>query len=119
MRLPPKLRLKASRDFARVRQQGQSFAGRYMVLAVLRLPLEEVAQFQFGIVTSRKLGKAVVRVRVRRRLREIVREIQDLLIDGLHLVIIPRWRTVDAPFQNLLEDFILTARKAGILRAST
>lgn len=118
MRLPPKLRLKASRDFVRVRQEGQSFPGRCLVLSVLRLPVTEVATFQFGIITSRKLGKAVVRVRTRRRLREIIRENQHLLIDGLHLVIIPRWRAPDAAFQNLREDFIHTARKAGILRAA-
>ena len=118
MRLPPKLRLKASRDFARVRQQGQSFPGRCLVLSVLRLPVEEVPTFQFGIVTSKKLGKAVVRTRTRRRLREIVRENQHLLVDGLHFVIIARWRAPEVEFQKLREDFIHTAGKAGILRAS-
>jgi ribonuclease P protein component len=118
MRLPQKLRLKASRDFARVRQEGRSFAGRCLVLAVLRLPVAEVPSFQFGIVTGKKLGKAVVRVRTRRRLREIIREYQHLLVDGLHLVIIPRWRAPDVEFQKLREDFIHTAKKAGILRAS-
>ncbi len=117
MRLPQKLRLKESRDFARVRQEGTSFPGRCLVLSVLRLPVEKVPTFQFGIITGKKLGKAVVRVRTRRRLREIIREYQHLLVDGLHLVIIPRWRAPDAQFQKLREDFIHTARKAGILRA--
>jgi ribonuclease P protein component len=115
MRLPSTLHLKASRDFARVRQQGQSFPGRFVVLSVLKLG--EIPRFQFGLVTTRKLGNAVTRNRIRRLLREVVREQQLQLVDGLHLVIIARWRAPDASLEDLRHDLLRTARRAGILKA--
>lgn len=50
-----------------------------------------------GFTVSRKVGNAVVRNRVRRRLREIVRQHQDLLCNGLDYVIVafPPARSVD------------------------
>ncbi len=114
MRLPSSLRLKASRDFARVREQGQSFPGRYVVLSVLRQT--ELPRFKFGLVTSRKIGAAVVRNRVRRLLREVIRGQQHLLVDDLHLVIIARWRAPDASLEELRKDWLRTARRAGILK---
>jgi ribonuclease P protein component len=80
------------------------------------LRLAEQPGFQFGLVTTRKLGPAVVRNRIRRRLREVVREQQHLLVDGLHLVIIARWRAPDASLQDLRQDWLRTARRAGILK---
>ena len=114
MRLPSALRLKASRDFARLRAQGRSTQGKHLVLSVLRVP--EVVRFQFGLITTKKLGIAVIRNRIRRRLREIVREQQTHLQDGLHLVIIARWRAADANLDDLRKDFLRTAERAGILR---
>jgi ribonuclease P protein component len=114
MRLPSTLRLKASRDFARVRQQGQSFPGRLVVLSVLKVA--DIPRFQFGLVTTRKLGNAVTRNLIRRRLREVIREQQQLFVDGLHLVIIARWRAPDASLEDLRHDLLRTARRAGILK---
>lgn len=117
MRLTSALRLKASRDFARLRAQGRSTPGKHLVLSVLRVP--EVEQFQFGLITTKKLGIAVTRNRIRRRLREIVREQQTHLLDGLHFVIIARWRAADADLDELRKDFLRIAAKAGILRPSS
>ncbi len=87
------------------------------MLSVLRVP--ETARFQFGLITTKKLGIAVIRNRIRRRLREIVREHQTQLLDGLHLVIIARWRAADADLDELRKDFLRTAERAGILRPTS
>jgi RNase P protein component len=50
-------------------------------------------------------------------LREVVREQQLQLVDGLHLVIIARWRAPDASLEDLRHDLLRTARRAGILKA--
>ena len=106
--------MKATGEFARVRAQGASFPGRFVVLSVLRDP--EVTPFRFGLITSKKLGGAVVRNRIRRSLRQIVREEQLQLADGLLLVIIGRWRAPQATLAELRHDLLRTAQRAGILK---
>ena len=108
--------MKSTGEFARVRAEGTSFPGRYVVLSVLRDV--EVEKFRFGLITSKKLGKAVVRNRIRRSLRQVVREEQDKLADGLLLVIIGRWRASDATVADFRHDVLRTAHRAGILKPS-
>lgn len=108
--------MKNTGEFARVRAEGTSFPGRYVVLSVLRDA--EVERFRFGLITSKKLGKAVVRNRIRRSLRTVVREEQERLADGLLLVIIGRWRAPEAAISDLRQDVIRTAQRAGILKPS-
>ncbi len=114
MRLPPTLRMKSTGEFARMRAHGASFPGRFVVLSVLRDA--EVERFRFGLITSKKLGGAVVRNRIRRSLRQIVREEQEQLADGLLLVIIGRWRAPEATLAELRHDLLRAAQRAGILK---
>ncbi|HYF34548.1 MAG TPA: ribonuclease P protein component, partial [Prosthecobacter sp.] len=113
MRLPSRLRLKESRDFAQMRAQGVSQAGRFLVLAVLRQ--EGLPEFKFGIVTGKRLGSAVVRNRLRRQLREVVRAHRAEITSGCHFVIIPRWRAAGAGLTELENDWLRLARRQGLL----
>mgnify|MGYP000929542171 CR=1 FL=1 len=113
MRLPSTLRIKASRDFARLKREGAGHQGRYLVLSVLHDA--EVAPFRFGLVTTRRLGPAVVRNRVRRLLREVVRDQQSRIKPGVMMVIIARWRAPEASLNELKKDWLKTAARAGIL----
>lgn len=113
MRLPAQLRIKASRDFARLKREGTTHPGRFVVLSVLNDP--SVERFRFGLVTTRKLGPAVTRNRIRRLLREVVRDQQLRLKPGVMMVIIARWRAPDATLQDLKRDWIKVASRAGIL----
>jgi ribonuclease P protein component len=113
MRLPLTLRMKNSREFARVKKEGTTFPGRYVVLSVLRE--DSVRPFRFGLITSRKLGGAVARVRLRRQFREIVRALQVEFSPGWLIVVIPRWRAVDAPFAEMLQDWRKVAHRAGLI----
>lgn len=114
MRLPSHLRMKHSRDFSRVRAEGAGHPGRFIVLSVLRDSSQ--ARFKFGLITPRKLGAAVVRNKVRRRLREIVRLNQDRISNGTLFVIIARWRAPEADYEELQKDWLRLARKAGMLK---
>ena len=69
LRFPKSARLTESSEFARVKKAGRSFHGRFMIMGVYR----DRATTRFGLVTSRRVGNAVVRNRLRRRLREMVR----------------------------------------------
>ena len=69
-----------------------------------------------GLTVSKKLGCAVVRNRVRRRLREIYRINEALFTPGWDIVVVARGRCVDAPFGKLQEAYLSLAEKAGILK---
>ena len=69
-----------------------------------------------GITIGKKqLGHAVVRNRVRRRLREIYRLNEDRFAPGWDIVVVARRRCIDADFQKLTQAYLSLAEKAGIL----
>ena len=69
-----------------------------------------------GITVSKKLGKAHIRNRVRRRLREVYRLNEDKFQPGWDIVVVARSKAVDAPFDKLVKGYLALANKAGILR---
>ena len=70
-----------------------------------------------GITVSKKLGHAVVRNRVRRRLRDVYRLNEDKFQSGWDLVVVARSKAVTAEFQKLTAAYLQLAEKAGILSA--
>ena len=68
-----------------------------------------------GITVSKKLGHAVVRNRVRRRLREVYRLNEDKFQSGWDIVVVARSKAVTAEFSRLTSAYLQLAEKAGIL----
>ena len=69
-----------------------------------------------GITVGKKLGKAHIRNRTRRRIREIYRLNEEKFQSGWDIVVVARSRAVDAPFDKLTKSYLSLAQKAGILR---
>jgi len=111
-RFPAARRLKLSRDFTRVRTEGRSVRGGLLTLGVL--PVMNETHFRVGLVTSKRVGGAVVRNRVRRRVREIVRRHQHALGNGLWLVIIARPAAAAASFAALEDEWLGLLNRARI-----
>lgn len=68
-----------------------------------------------GITVSKKLGHAVVRNRVRRRLREVYRLNESRFAPGWDIVVVARTKAIHVPFQKLTASYLTLAQKAGIL----
>lgn len=72
-----------------------------------------------GVTVSKKLGGAVVRNRVRRRLREVYRLHEDQFLPGWDIVVVARIKAIHAPFSKLEELYLEAARSAGCLAEPT
>ena len=69
-----------------------------------------------GITVSKKLGKAHIRNRMRRRLREVYRLNEDKFLSGWDIVVVARTRAVFADFDALTQAYLQLAEKAGLLK---
>ena len=69
-----------------------------------------------GITVGKKLGKAHIRNRVRRRLREVYRLHEAQFQPGWDIVVVARTKAVDAEFSRLTKSYLTLAQKAGSLR---
>jgi ribonuclease P protein component len=84
-----------------------------MVLAAL--VVQNSGASRAGFVTSRRLGSAVVRNRLRRCLREIVRAHQHDLRQDFWIVVIARRDAANASYHALEDEWLRLAKRASIL----
>jgi ribonuclease P protein component len=85
-------------------------------LLVLYARKNRTGMNRVGITVSKKLGKAHIRNRVRRRLREVYRLNEDKFQPGWDIVLVARSRAIEAPFDKLTDGCLALAKKAGILK---
>ena len=103
-------RLTQNSEFRRVKVEGRSFSGRLMTLGVLK----HVDRTKFGIIVTRRIGGAVVRNRVRRRLREILRLSRCHWAPGIWCVIVARHGAAKASFSDLQGEWLRLASRAQV-----
>jgi len=106
-------RLRRRNDFTRVYRRGKSYANKYLVIYVLPNG-REVNRFGFSV--GKRVGKAVVRNRMRRRLRELCRLHVDLLTPGYDIVVIPRNPVLEVDYATIRSALRHLFHKAGIFR---
>src|SRR5688572_17862420 len=85
--LSRKQRLERSWEFDKVRREGQRVVKGCLIL---NWRISEGDTSRIGVVTSRKIGGAVVRTRARRLLREVFRQHQCNLARPLEIVLVAR-----------------------------
>ena len=104
--------LKLNHIFQRLYRTGGQANG-YLVLYARK---NRTGTNRVGITVGKKLGHAVVRNRVRRRLREVYRLNEDKFQSGWDIVVVARTRAIHADFSQLVESYLSAAQKAGILK---
>ena len=105
--------LKENHLFRRAYNRGKSAADSRLALYVRR---NGQKTNRLGLTVSTKVGHAVVRNRVRRRLREIYRLNEDRLGGGSDVVVVARVRSASSDYHQLEKSFLKLADKLGLLK---
>lgn len=114
LRLKKDQRLRLGRDFARLRTVGRRVVQGCLIANWLVTP--DQSRSRLGVVVSRRLGRATVRNRAKRLLREVFRRHQWDLARPVDLVLVARPSIVGKPYGQVEADFLQAMRLAGLLR---
>ena len=106
-----KYRLTNSSDFQRVRRTGKSYAH---PLAILIASANDHPISRFGFTTSKALGSAVRRNRVKRLLREAIREHLAAIKPGWDIVVVARPMMIESSWSEILQAITNLLQRAGL-----
>ena len=105
--------LKQNHLFRRLYQKGKSSAGRTLVVYCRKNGLD---YNRLGLTAGTKLGHAVVRNRIRRRIREAYRLSESSYALGYDIVVVARHRAAEATFQEIQDCLMKQSEKLGLIR---
>lgn len=104
--------IKLNHEFKRIYNKGKSVVTPFMV--VYCRP-NRLGHNRLGVTVSVKLGKAVVRNRARRRLRELFRLAQPSMKQGYDVILVARSRCAAAPHKKLAAAFDKACSQLGLM----
>ena len=91
-------RLKKRYQFNYVYKSGEHFSGEHMVLYVVSSKTKNI---KVGLAVTKKVGHAVVRNKIRRRLREIIKKQVPNLKQNNNIIVVARDNISSASFEKL------------------
>ncbi|MBQ4167888.1 MAG: ribonuclease P protein component [Clostridia bacterium] len=104
--------LKRNKEFRRVYKAGKSVACRTMVLIYLKGPAEGV---KIGFAVGKRIGGAVVRNKVKRRLREAVTPLLPEMVPGCRLIFVARSPIAEVTYRDMENNVRRLLDKAGLI----
>ncbi len=113
---PRLVMLSRPQDFATLTEQAATRSHPLLTMRFLRTDLDVT---RFGLSTGRRLGGAVIRNRVRRRLREALRVMAPSFQPGWDVLIIARPALVEADHDALVEALHRLLTRIGVLGGRT
>ena len=105
--------LNLNSQFRKLYQKGTSHVSPSVVMYAKR---NGPSHNRLGVTVSKKIGKAVIRNRAKRRLREIFRVNAPNLKSGFDFVLVARGRTATISYEKLSADFIAAAKNVGVIK---
>jgi len=110
---PKSRRLTRASEFEHVKQHGYAERGRLMTLSLLAM--KNTGPCRAGFITTRAIGSATIRNRIRRCLREIVRRHQHDLREDFWIVLIAKRDAANASYHALEDEWLRLAKRTSIL----
>ena len=111
--MDPAVTVKENDEFRRIYRKGKSAVSPQLVIYCQR---NRRGHSRLGVSVSTKLGCAVVRNRVRRRIREIYRLNKAKMLPGYDLIVVARVRAVETDYQKLDRTYLRLLEHLDLLR---
>ena len=104
--------LKLNKDFKRLYYRGKSLVSRNVVVYAMK---NRSDKNRIGITCGKTIGKAVIRNRLKRLVRESYRQMESDIQKGYDFVFVVRTRAVGKPFSEINGDLIYAMKKLELL----
>jgi ribonuclease P protein component len=102
---PALVTLKARADFVRIQKSTIKVAAKSLVLCAAESNQKENQSLRVGFTVTKTVGNAVIRNRIRRRLKAVVKDIlPTLAVEGVDYVLIGRKSALEREFGGLEKD---------------
>ena len=109
-------RVKREKDFKEIFQYGTSFANRKFVVYQLE---NQQNHFRVGLSVSKKLGNAVTRNQIKRRIRHILLNVREHLADNVDFVVIARKGVEGLDYAEMEKNLLHVLKLSKIYREGT
>lgn len=109
--LKRQFRIRTGRQYNNIYKYGNKIGGRYLLVYIMK---KETGGNRFGVVTSKKVGKAVKRNRVKRQIRAIIEQRKNEVPGNNDFIVIARHHIYGVSSQELEKDFLKIMKKAKL-----
>ncbi|PKM78758.1 MAG: ribonuclease P protein component [Firmicutes bacterium HGW-Firmicutes-15] len=109
--LDKKRRINRGKEYGYLYKNGRRITGKYIIVFIKE---NNLMNNRFGIVTSKKIGNAVIRNRAKRQIREVIRKNLQLIRPGYNMVIIARFNIKEVIFDLIEKDYLRIMKKASL-----
>ena len=106
-------RLKKNEDFRKVYQKKRSMANRLLIIYILK---NKYGYNRVGFTVSKKVGKSVIRNRVKRLLRESYRLNEEKILQGYDIIFIARNTASKASYREIENAMMHLFKKMKLIR---
>lgn len=109
--LKHQFRIRTGKQYNNIYKNGKKYGGRYLLIYIMN---KETGGNRFGVVTSKKVGKAVKRNRVKRQIRAIIGQRKNEISGNHDFIVIARHHIYGVSSQELEKDFLKIMKKAKL-----
>lgn len=113
--LPRIYRLKRKIDFKKTYQRGKSLANPYLVIYVFEKPRAAAESPRIGFSVSKKLGCAVCRNKIKRRMREAIKPYLKLIKQNVDIIFIARFKIKGISFKLVEKNMVNLLKRTNLI----